>query len=250
MWPGAMAMWILDSAFRSGVDLWCKEAEGTGAVTRVHHDYNPPFLLHLPDPDRHHELIAALEEQYPGRGLHVPDDLRASRRLGGTRGPGHGRSDRAAGEFRGTVLQRGRAPGPALPCRARARPLRGRPLLTVHPVSPARTRRDGDPHPRQSRTGPDLHGRGGYSTRRTGRTERLQGEGKTVLADLLALADACDPDVILMSHADLWMQKLVAGAEQLGLPRRSPGPGKYRTMGSRSYWSYGRMEHKAAALIP
>ena len=43
---------------------------------------------------------------------------------------------------------------------------------------------------------------------RTGRTERLQGEGRTVLADLLNITDTCDPDVILMSHADLWMQKL------------------------------------------
>ena len=57
-------IWILDSAFRGGVDLWCKEEGGTGAVTRVHHDYDPPFLLHLPEPDRHHELIAALEERY------------------------------------------------------------------------------------------------------------------------------------------------------------------------------------------
>ena len=33
-------MWILDSAYRDGgIDLWTKD----GTVTKVHHDYNPPF---------------------------------------------------------------------------------------------------------------------------------------------------------------------------------------------------------------
>ncbi|MDD1693988.1 MAG: DNA polymerase I, partial [Methanoregula sp.] len=56
-------MWILDSAYRSGgVDLWGKE--GTGTVQRVHYEYDPPFYLHLPDPDAHHGMLAVLEEDY------------------------------------------------------------------------------------------------------------------------------------------------------------------------------------------
>ncbi len=54
-------MWILDSAFRGGgMDLWHKD----GTVQRIHHEYDPPFYLHLPDPDLHHGMIEALEEQY------------------------------------------------------------------------------------------------------------------------------------------------------------------------------------------
>ncbi len=54
-------MWIVDSAYRDGgIDLWTKD----GAVTKVHHDYNPPFLIHFHDPPAHHEMIDALEERY------------------------------------------------------------------------------------------------------------------------------------------------------------------------------------------
>src|SRR5512136_1281181 len=54
-------MWIFDSAYRNGgIDLWTKD----GAVTRVHHDYNPPFLVHFHDLQGNHEMIAALEERY------------------------------------------------------------------------------------------------------------------------------------------------------------------------------------------
>ena len=54
-------MWILDSAYRDGgIDLWTKD----GTVTKVHHEYNPPFYVHFHDPHAHHEMIEALEERY------------------------------------------------------------------------------------------------------------------------------------------------------------------------------------------
>ena len=54
-------MWILDSAYRDGgIDLWTKD----GVVTKVHHPYNPPFLVHFHDPHANHEMIDALEERY------------------------------------------------------------------------------------------------------------------------------------------------------------------------------------------
>ncbi len=54
-------MWILDSAYRDGgIDLWTKD----GTVSKVHHDYNPPFYVHFHDPHAHYEMIEALEERY------------------------------------------------------------------------------------------------------------------------------------------------------------------------------------------
>ena len=54
-------MWIVDSAYRNGgVDLWTKD----GTVTKVHHEYNPPFFIHFHDPPAHHDMIDTLEERY------------------------------------------------------------------------------------------------------------------------------------------------------------------------------------------
>ena len=59
-----------------------------------------------------------------------------------------------------------------------------------------------------------------------------------------------NPDVILMPDADTWMPKIRALARQYDLPMPFSRNGKYRQMASRSYWSYGHMEHKESALIP
>jgi DNA polymerase I len=83
-----------------------------------------------------------------------------------------------------------------------------------------------------------------------GRTERLHGQERNVLADLFGLVAASDPDLILMTDADRWISKMQLRAQALGITMPFSRSGKYRTMDSRSYWSYGRVEHKEAALIP
>jgi DNA polymerase I len=82
------------------------------------------------------------------------------------------------------------------------------------------------------------------------RTEFLRGTGRTVVTDLFSLLEAIDPDVILMSQADLWMPKFRRYAGHEGGIMPFSRNGNYRQMDSRSYWSYGRVEHKDAALIP
>ena len=59
-----------------------------------------------------------------------------------------------------------------------------------------------------------------------------------------------DPDLILIPAADCWMPRLQRQARALDLVMFFTRTGKYRAMGARSYWSYGRMEHKESALIP
>jgi DNA polymerase I len=83
-----------------------------------------------------------------------------------------------------------------------------------------------------------------------GRTELLRGTGRTVVTDLFSLLEDIDPDVILMSQADLWMPKFRKYARSKGLVMPFSRNGNYRQMNSRSYWSYGRVEYKDAALIP
>jgi len=57
-------MWIFDSVYRNGgIDLWTKD----GSVTCIHHDYNPPFLIHFHDPQRNYEMMEALGERYDAK---------------------------------------------------------------------------------------------------------------------------------------------------------------------------------------
>ncbi len=83
-----------------------------------------------------------------------------------------------------------------------------------------------------------------------GHTERLTGKAGDVLADLFLLVRSLNPDVILMPHADTWMPRIQKEAQKHGLDMPFSRNGKYRQMDARSYWSYGRMEHKESALIP
>jgi DNA polymerase, archaea type len=80
--------------------------------------------------------------------------------------------------------------------------------------------------------------------------ERLTGQTKNVLADLCGLVRSIDPDVILMPDADTWMPRIQKEAQKHGIAMPFSRNGKYRQMDARSYWSYGRMEHKESALIP
>jgi DNA polymerase I len=83
-----------------------------------------------------------------------------------------------------------------------------------------------------------------------GHTERLTGQAQDVLADLFSLVQSHNPDVILMPDADTWIPGIKKEAQRLGLVMPFSRNGKYRQMDARSYWSYGRVEHKEAALIP
>ena len=238
-------MWILDSAYRNGgVDLWTKD--GGGTVIKVHRDYNPSFLIHFPDTTAHHGMIDVLEERYaaeectirtifcdlPGysvcAGRDVAEaieqqaqfdvqlfnvDVRRDQRFMAEQGIflcGSGTDTRFSPEF-----------SHDLQCIE----------IIVHD-NPALSALCSDVEV--------IHGR----------TERLTGQTKNVLFDLFLLVGSLDPDVILMPGADTWMPKIRAQAQKHGLDMPFSRNGKYRQMDSRSYWSYGRMEHKESALIP
>jgi DNA polymerase I len=78
----------------------------------------------------------------------------------------------------------------------------------------------------------------------------LCGPEKTILSDLLDLIKVRDPDVILFPHADVWSRLIVHRARRHGLDLTLSRSGWFRNMASRSYWSYGRANHREAALIP
>ena len=235
-------MWILDSAWRNGVDLWYRD----GSVQCRHHDYDPPFYLFLPDPHAHHEMIDALGERYRAEAC-------TFRTL--------------FGELEGFSIHAGRAVAEAIEQQTRG----DAQLFNVDVRRDQRFMAEQGIFPcgetGESRYSPDflydlrkveirIHDHPARSAVCTevelvhDRTELLRGTGHTVVTDLFSLVEAIDPDVILMSQADLWMPKFrrYARREEIVMPFSRNG--NYRQMDSRSYWSYGRMEHKDAALIP
>lgn len=83
-----------------------------------------------------------------------------------------------------------------------------------------------------------------------GRRRILSGSERTVIADLLGLIKAHDPDVILIPRGDLWTRPIVHKADRYGIDQTISRSGWFRQMASRSYWSYGRANYRDGALIP
>ncbi|PKG32982.1 type B DNA-directed DNA polymerase [Methanoregula sp.] len=237
-------MWILDSAYRNGgIDLWTKEG---GAVTRVHHPYDPPFLVHFTDPHASHDMIDALEERYNAEECTI-------RTVFGSL-PGYRVfADRRVAEvieeqaqydvqlFNVDVRrdQRFMAEHGIFPCSGNNSD-RFYPEI-FHDLDVITIRIHGEPE--RSATLPEVevvHER----------IEHFSGPEGTVLSALFSRISSLDPDVILMPDADAWMPRLQRLAQDRGLVMPFSRNGKYRSMNSRSYWSYGKMEHKDAALVP
>ncbi|MCX6697130.1 MAG: type B DNA-directed DNA polymerase [Methanoregula sp.] len=236
-------MWILDSAYRDGgIDLWTKDE----AVTKVHHPYDPPFLVHFHDPHANHEMIDALEERYGAEECTI-------RTIFGNL-PGYkvvaGRDVAEAIEaqaqydvqlFNVDVRrdQRFMAEHGIFPCGGKDDD-RFSPVFS-HDLNVIEIRIHDNPALSQFCSDIDVISNG---------TEHLTGPTEKVLADLSGLIRVLDPDVILMPNADTWMPKIQKQARKHNLAMPFSRNGKYRKMDSRSYWSYGRMEHKESALIP
>jgi len=236
-------MWIVDSAYRDGgVDLWTKD----GTVSKVHYDYKPPFFVHVHDPPAHHEMIDALAGRYGAEECTI-------RTIFGDL-PGY--SVYAGRDVAGAIEQQAQfdvqlfnvdvrrdqrfmAENGLFPCGA-ANDSRYAPEF-VHDLSIIEIKINDNPALSSVCSDVEVI---------CGHTERLTGQTQDVLADLFSLVRLIDPDVILMPDADTWMPRIKKEAQHHGLAMPFSRNGKYRQMDARSYWSYGRVEHKESALIP
>ena len=237
-----MIPWILDTSIeRDRVALW---GPG-GAIERA--PCPPSFLLTLADPVRHWELVEALDAEFGAEPVTV-------RTIGGE-GPGwkigSGR-ETAAAVLRQAVFgaqcfnvdvrrdQRYLAEHALMPCtrpgEERFSTALGQDLVVMDLAL------DGDPV-RSVRVS-------GATVMIDGRVHRLEGDEPTVLGDLFGFVEAIDPDIVLFPNADTWTERLVTKAEAYGIETTFSRTGRYVTLGSRSYFSYGRMYHKPKAMIP
>lgn len=235
-------MWILDTTVeRDVVALW---GPG-GAVERV--ACPPSFLLALTDPVGHWELVAALDDEFGTeevaiRTIHGPEP---GWRIGA--GP-----PVAAAVARQTGFgarcynvdvrrdQRYLAEHGLFPCTGpgeeRFSTALEQDLLVMDLAL------DGDPARRERIDA--------ATVTVDGRARRFAGDEPTVLGDLFDLVETVDPDVVLFPNADTWTGRLVAKARAHGIPATLSRTGRYAALDARSYFSYGRMYHKPAAMVP
>ena len=242
----AVAVWILDSANRGdGVDLWYKD----GKVTRKKHvPYNPPFYLYLPDPAAFHEMIAELGERFNAeecRFRTLFGDLDGYRITAGRNVAEAIETQTAytSGLYNVDVRrdQRFMAERGIIPCTADG-DSRFSPDVS-HSLRTMEIRVRDSPVRAAACTEIDV-----CCDESDRRPKHLC--GTAAIADLFALVEGFDPDVILMPDADTWTPRMQQQAKARGLELPFSRSGKYRTMDARSYWSYGKVEHKEGALIP
>jgi DNA polymerase I len=236
-------MWITDSCYRDGVEIWEKTGRSTRQITVP---YRPGFYLQILDPALHRELLDVLESDYdatecrfrtvygPCDGWVVPagrDVAMAIERQTGYAAQLYNVDIRLDQRH---LAEQGQVPccgegeerfstDLSLPFRVFELEVQGNPF-TRDPFCSIRVVHD--------------------------REEQLCGPEPEVLGDLAGLLGSFDPDVILFPLSDLLLPRLLAAARKRGIVLPFSRSGRYRKMAEKSYWSYGRTEYRAGSLIP
>jgi DNA polymerase I len=235
-------MWILDSSSRGRALTWGCRGEGSRVLPAI-----PSFLLHLPDPHEHRDLLDGLSGRYPVQECTfstVYGPLEGYRVAAGRETAEQiERQTRCAADLYNVDIrldQRAMAEAGLVPC---SYPGESRFALDFPvPLQVAEMEALGNPY------------RGGplppIGVRGDGKREVLEGPERVLLEDLFSLVGSLDPDVILMPCADLWIRRIAGRARDLGIDQTLSRSGRFRPLAGKSYWSYGRVYHKDPALIP
>jgi DNA polymerase I len=235
-------MWIFDSYYKGCVELWGRER----GLTKVSAASPPSFYMHLRDPHAHWEMIEGLGSRYKVEectfrtifGAFQGHKIYASRKVAEKI---EIQTQYAAEIYNVDVRQDQRymAEHDIFPCGDRGES-RFAPDFDV-PLTSMEIQVTGDPSmPREISCVQILNGC----------KRQLEGSEKTVISDLLDLIKTHDPDLILLPYADTWVPLMVRKARRYGLEPTFSRTGWFKPMGSKSYWSYGKVNHKDGALIP
>ena len=235
-------MWIFDSYYKGCVELWGRER----GLSKVSVASPPSFYMHLKDPHAHWEMIEGLGSRYKVEdcafrtifGTFQGFKIFASRKVAEKI---EIQTQYAAELYNVDVRQDQRymAEHDIFPCGEREES-RFSPDFKV-PLTSMEIQVTGDPSmPREISCVQILDGC----------KRQLEGSEKTVISDLLDLIKTHDPDLILLPYADIWVPLMIRKARKYGLEPTISRTGWFKPMGSKSYWSYGKVNHKEGALIP
>jgi len=78
----------------------------------------------------------------------------------------------------------------------------------------------------------------------------LDGSDRQNIDDLCDIVQSSDPDLILFPDYDRWSSYICDLTDKWGIVNTLSRTGQFRRLSSRSYFSYGRMEHRLGAMIP
>ena len=235
-------MWIFDSYYKGGVHLWARD-RGLIRTVAVHPQ---SFYLRLSDPPAYREMIEAIDSLYrleevrfctiygQEEGYLIYADRSVAEKIE--------KQTHYSAELYNVDVRRDQqylAERDLFPCGDRDES-RFSPDFEV-PLHLMQLQFSGDPGRRKVISEVEVLGE---------RPRRLQGKERIILSDLLELVKVHDPDVLLIDKGDLWIQLVVQKAVRLGLESSISRSGRFRSIAARSYWSYGKANHKDKALIP
>ncbi len=83
-----------------------------------------------------------------------------------------------------------------------------------------------------------------------GKTSRCDGPVRQVLDEMMDSIGYMDPDIILFPGYDAWSDLFCRLTKMWNIPNTLSRTGHFSSLQSRSYFSYGRMEHRTGARIP
>ncbi len=237
-------MWIFDSYHRGAVELWDRER---GSPKPLTFRYQPSFYLCLEDPHAHWEMIEGLECRFKVKECSF-DTVYGSR---------DGYEIWAGRDVALKIEKQTRMQAQLynVDLRIDQRYLADKGLFPCGDEDESRFDTDFEipltslkikvnANPQLTRAMTEI------SVQNGSRERRLKGSERQVLADLFDLVRVIDPDVILFPDGDQWVPRIVAKAEKSGLDPSLSRTGWFRNMASKSYWSYGKVEHKHSAVIP
>ncbi|GAB6264833.1 MAG: type B DNA-directed DNA polymerase [Methanothrix sp.] len=241
-------MWIFDSYYKGTVELWGRE---NGPV-KVSLPFPNSFYMHLTDPPAYREMLAALESLYrveecdfktifgPLEGYRIFAGRKVAEKIE--------IQTRYSAQLYNVDIRNDQcylAEHDLFPCgesdESRFSPDFAVPLTRME-VEVKTVGAGGDP----LRPGAEISSIQICRDRK----RSLNGPERTVIADLMELIRSYNPDLILFPYADSWVPAMVRKAKRYGLEPAFSRSGWFKSMASKSYWSYGRANHKEGALIP
>jgi DNA polymerase, archaea type len=235
-------MWIFDSYYKGCVELWGRER----GLVKVSAAYPPPFYMHLRDPPAHREMIEALESRFKAEEC-------SFRTIFGT--------------FQGHRIYAGRKVAEKIEIQTRHQAelynvdvRQDQRYMAEHDIFPCGNRDESrfSPDFETPLTSLEMQVAGDPSLPREiscvqvldGCKRRLEGSERAVISDLMDLVASHNPDLILLPYADTWVPLMVRKARRYGLEPTISRTGFFKQMASKSYWSYGKVNHKDGAIIP
>lgn len=226
------------------MELWGRER---GSPKPLTFRYQPSFYLYLEDPHAHWEMIEGLESRFKVRECSF-DTIYGSRNgyeiwAGRDVALKIEKQTRMQAQLYNVELridQRYLADRGLFPCGDEGESR----FDTDFEIPLTSLKIEVNANPQLTRTMTEI------SVQNGSRERRLKGSERQVIADLFDLVRVIDPDIILFPDGDQWVPIMVARAEKYGLDPSLSRTGWFRNTASKSYWSYGKVEHKHGAVIP